>query len=354
MNLPSTRAVLGRLPSPRIRMPRLTVRAAPEQTRFEFRIGIAAILLTVVALVAAVAAFVIPFGETVYRAEFKNSGDVRVGDEVRVAGIVLGKVRDVVLVGDHAEIAFGIDSAVHVGVDSRVVIKLLTPIGGRYLSVEPAGPDTAAGKVIPRERTKTPYDLTAAMEAITPTLAALDASKLRETIAKLAGAFEEQPQAMNGILTSVNSLSAIIAQRRTEFSRALDVAKEYLKTLMNKLDRLQLAGEHVLDLYRMVASNRDGLVNLVAQIRRAFDYVTPIFRFADEQLGPVLEPLYDSMDKSVADLVGNKDALANMNQNLAQLLEWFARNTDNPYIRIDHSGATITDTPLCPAGKQGC
>ncbi|QLY29513.1 MlaD family protein [Nocardia huaxiensis] len=351
-----TTSTLERKPTalPRIRLPRLTVRSADAQRRFEFRIGIAAILVTVAALVAAVGAFVIPFGETVYRAEFATSGDVRVGDDVRVAGISLGKVRSVTLVGDHAEIAFGLDSAVHVGIDSRVVVKLLTPIGGRYLSVEPAGPDTAAGRVIPRERTKTPYDLGAVLEATTPSLAALDAGKLRETIAKLAGAFEEQPDALNGILTGVNSLSAVVAQRRDEFARALDVAKEYLETLVNKLDRLQLAGNHVLDIYRIVAANRDGLATMVGQIRRFFDYLTPIFRFADEQLGPALEPLYDTIDKSVAELVSNKDALASMSTNLRQLLEWFARNSDNPYVTVDHSGAIVTDTPLCPQGKAGC
>ncbi|MCU1647035.1 MAG: hypothetical protein JWN03_7310 [Nocardia sp.] len=354
MNLLSATAVLHRLAVPRIRFPRWTVRSAHAQNKFEFRVGIVAILVTVGALVAAVGAFVIPFGENVYRGEFKNSGDVRVGDDVRVAGISLGKVRTVTLVGDHAEIAFGLDSKVHVGVDSHVVVKLLTPIGGRYLSVEPAGPDTASGKIIPREHTKTPYDLSAAMEDVTPALAALDVGKLRETIGKLAGAFQQQPQALDGILNNVNSLSAIVAQRRAEFARALDVAKEYLETVMNKLDRLQLAGQHVLDVYRVVAANRDGLVNLVAQIRRAFDYITPVFKFADDQLGPVLDPLYDSMDKEVAELVSNKDALAGMNTNLAQLLEWFAKNSDNPYIRIDHSGATITDTPLCPHGKPGC
>ncbi|MBL1078949.1 MCE family protein [Nocardia sp. 2] len=339
---------------PRMRLPRLTVRAAEAQRRFEFRIGVAAILATVAALVAAVGAFVIPFGETVYRAEFASSGDVRVGDDVRVAGISLGKVRSVTLVGDHAEIAFGLDSEVRVGVDTRIVVKLLTPIGGRYLSVEPAGPDTAAGKIIPRERTKTPYDLSAAIEEVTPSLAALDAGKLRDTIAKLAGAFEEQPDALNGILTGVNSLSGVVAARRTEFARALDVAKEYLETLMNKLDRLQLAGEHVLDIYRLAAANRDGLITLVAQIRRMFGYVTPVLSFVDEQLGPALEPMYDTIDKAVAELVSNKDALAGMGENLRQLLEWFARNSDNPYVTVDHSGATVTDTPLCPRGRAGC
>lgn len=354
MNLPTPSFAFEGLSVLRIRLPRLTVRGAAAQTKFEFRIGIAAILVTVAALVAAVGAFVIPFGETVYRAELGNSGDVRTGDDVRVAGISVGKVRSVTLVGDHAEIAFGLDSKVRVGVDSRVTVRLLTPIGGRFVTVEPAGPGTAAGKIIPRERTKTPYDLSAALEQVTPALSALDTGKLRETIAKLAGAFEQQPAALNGILNSVNSLSAIIVQRRTEFARTLDVAKEYFETLMNKLDRLQLAGQHVLDLYRVIAANRDGLVNLAAQIRRAFDYVTPIFDAAQNQLGPALEPLYDTIDKSVADLVGNKDALASMNQNLARLLEWFARNSDNPYVKVDHSGAIVTDTPLCPAGKQGC
>ncbi|GAB0101755.1 hypothetical protein JMUB6875_07190 [Nocardia sp. JMUB6875] len=354
MNLPSGTMALQRVSFPRISLPRLTVRSANAQRKFEFRIGIAAIIVTVAALIASVGAFVIPFGETVYRADFASSGDLRNGDEVRVAGIKLGKVRGVTLVGDHAEVAFGLDSKVHLGVDTRAVVKLLTPIGGRYLSIEPAGTGNAAGRIIPREHTKTPYDLSDAIEQVSPALGSLDAGKLRETIAKLAGAFEQQPQALNGILHSVNNLSDIVVTRRTEFQRALDVAKDYLEVLMNKLDRLQLAGQHVLEVYRVIAANRDGLITMVGQLRRFFDYFTPIFAAAQNQLGPALEPLYDTIDKEVAELVRNKDALAGMNQNLARLLEWFARNSDNPYVTVDQSGATVVDTPLCPYGKPGC
>ncbi|MEV6556825.1 MlaD family protein [Nocardia sp. NPDC051756] len=329
-------------------------RSAELQRRFEFRIGIAAILLTVGALVVAVGAYVIPFGENVYRADFADSGDLRAGDDVRVAGISLGKVRSVTLVDDHAEIAFGLDQAVRVGVDSRLRIKLLTPVGGRYLSVEPAGAGTAAGKIIPRAHTKTPYDLAAAIEETVPALGQLDVGKLRETIAKLSGAFDEQPVALNQILTSVNRLSAIVAARKQEFERALKVAEEYVTTVLNKLDRISLAGEQVLGLYRVVAANRDELITLVAQIRRAFDYVTPIFAAVDNLAGPPLEQLYDAIDKSVAELMRNKGSLDGLDQNLRSLLEWFAKNSDNPYVRVDHSGAVVTDTPLCPQGRPGC
>ncbi|MFE3189636.1 MCE family protein [Nocardia sp. NPDC059240] len=349
--------LLERVPLPRISLPslpRLTVRSTEHQRRFEFRIGIAAILVTVGALLAAVGAYVIPFGQTVYRADFANSGDLRAGDDVRIAGITLGKVRAVTLVGDHAEISFDVDSKVHIGLDTTLRVKLMTPIGGRYLAVQPAGSGSAAGKIIPREHSKTPYDLSAALEDATPALAGIDAGKLRESISKLAGAFDQQPQALNDILTNVNSLSSIVAARRAEFSRALDIAKTYLEVVMNKMDRIQLAGQHVLDLYRVIAANREGLIRIIGEIRRAFDYITPIFDAADKQLGPVLEPLYDTIDKAVADLVNNKDALAGLDQNLVQLLDFFAKNTENPYVTVDQSGAVVTDTPLCPAGKPGC
>ena len=70
----------------------MKARTTDEQRRFEFRVGIAAIMVTVVALLVGVGAAVIPFGETVYRADFATSGDARIGDEVRVAGIPLGRL----------------------------------------------------------------------------------------------------------------------------------------------------------------------------------------------------------------------------------------------------------------------
>jgi phospholipid/cholesterol/gamma-HCH transport system substrate-binding protein len=332
----------------------MKARNALQQTHFEFRIGIGAIMITVVALLVGVGAAVIPFGETVYRADFASSGDARVGDEVRVAGIPLGKVRSVSLVGDHVEVEFGLDSDVHLGDDTQVHIKALTPIGGRYLDVKPAGEGNAEGKVIPRERNSIPFDLGSVFEASAPALMKLDGGKLRQSIAKLAGAFEQQPASLDKILQSVNKLSAIVFERKQQLERAVKVSTEMLEVMMSKIDRLGRAGEQVLDLYRDISARREQLVSLISQIRRLFDYVTVPVGLYSGLIEPTVEQGYDAMDKAVVELLSHKDELDRLSKEIEPVLRWFAQNSENPYLTVDQSGATVTGTPLCPTGTPGC
>lgn len=321
-------------------------RTADAQRRFEFRVGVVAIVTTVLSLMAAVGVAVIPFGDTIYRAEFAASGDAKAGDDVRVAGISLGRVRSVSLAGDHVEIAFSLDSKVHVGRDSRVVVKLLTPIGGRYLSVEPKGSGSAAGHLIARDHTKVPYDLSDTFEALPPALQNFDVHKMQDAITKLAAAFDQQPVALNQILSSTNSLSAIVLARKQQLQRAFDTLMTYVDVISKKLGHLQTVGQHILDVYQIVAANRESMILALANLREAFDGITPAADFFN-QPGTLLafHQAYDMIDKAVANLVQDKDELTRLGNNLGPLVTWFAQNSDNPYVHIDQSGHTIVETP---------
>ncbi|GAB20126.1 Mce family protein [Gordonia effusa NBRC 100432] len=329
-------------------------RAAQAQNRFELRVGIVALLVTIVALLVAAGTAVIPFGEKVYRAEFNSSGDARVGDEVRIAGIPVGSVRGIKLVRDHVEIEFSVDGKVRLGEETHVVIKLLTPIGGRYFDVKPAGKGTADGKLIPREYTSTPYDLSSALEVATPALMKLDASKLRKSISKLAGAFENRPNDFNILLGQVNKLSAIVYQRKQQLARALRVSTTYLDVVMGKMERIRAAGDQILEVYREVAQRREGIVVVVSQVRRLFDAITVPIHLYDQLIEEPLFQGFDMIDKSVVELLKHKKELDFVSKELEPLLRWFAGNSENPYFTVDDSNTTITGTPLCPTGRPGC
>ncbi|MFW0789582.1 MlaD family protein [Gordonia sp. CPCC 205333] len=329
-------------------------RAAKAQNRFEIRIGIVALLITVVSLLIAAATAVIPFGEKTYRAEFTSSGEARTGDEVRVAGIPVGKVRGIKLVRDHVEIDFSVDGKVRLGEQTHVQIKLLTPIGGRYVDVKPAGEGTADGRVIPREYTKTPYDLSSALETATPALMKLDASKLRKSISKLAGAFDNRPHDFDILLGQVNKLSAIVYARKQQLARALRVSTEYLDVVVGKMDRIKAAGDQILEVYREVALRREGVVVVVSQIRRLFDFITVPVDLYSQLIEEPLFQGFDMIDKSVVELLKYKKELDFISKEIEPLLRWFAGNTENPYFTVDDSKSSITGTPLCPTGRPGC
>lgn len=331
----------------------MKARTSDEQRKFEFQLGAIGILITIVALAAAVATAFLPFGETIYRADFNNSGGARPGDEVRVAGIRLGKIRDLTLVDDHVEVEFGLDKNVTLGDATRLEIKLLTPIGGRFMDVTPGGEGTSAGAIIPRERTKTPYDLSDALES-TSKLASVDAETLRKSFESLAGAFTEQPVALNQILDNVNKLSEILTARKGQMEQALKVSTEYVEAALSNTDKLSAMGAQVFDIYRMVAQRREEVVTVINQIRRVFDLIRRPIELYGELLEPTLQVSYEMMDRGLAELLAHKDELDRLSKDLEPFIAWLAENTKDGTISIDDSGATVTDTRLCPTGTPGC
>src|SRR6476620_11358154 len=68
-------------------------------------------------------------GGDTYYAAFSESGGLKANDEVRIAGVRVGKVDSVALDGDQVKVAFRIDSGADFGTDTRAVIKVKTLLG---------------------------------------------------------------------------------------------------------------------------------------------------------------------------------------------------------------------------------
>lgn len=197
----------------------------------QLRWGIAGVAVCSVLLLTAGALYVIPIGQRTYIADFKISGGARAGDEVRVAGINVGKIRAVDLVGDHVEVSFTVKSEVRVGRESTVEVKMLTPIGGHYLALDLHGEKELGDTHIPPERTGTPFELSDILDKGTPVFSKVDAATMRSTIGELNDALTGQPDALRGVLTNANELTGVLAERTGQLDTALQVSDEYVAAL---------------------------------------------------------------------------------------------------------------------------
>ncbi|MBL1074115.1 MCE family protein [Nocardia sp. 2] len=232
----------------------------------QLRWGIAGVVVCAVALLAAGTLYVIPFGQRTYIADFKISGGARAGDEVRVAGINVGKIRAVDLVGDHVEVSFTVNSDVRVGDRSAVEVKMLTPIGGHYLALSPVGDKDLGEKHIPPERTTTPFELSDILDRGTPIFGQVDATTLRGTIGELNSALEGQPDALRGVIGNANELTGLLAQRTAQLDTALQVSDEYIAAIAT--DKAMLA-----DFVRQLGTVADSLGNRKDDVVSVFNLV---------------------------------------------------------------------------------
>lgn len=233
--------------------------------------GVAGVVVSVVALVAAGVVYVLPFGEQTYTADFRISGGARPGDEVRIAGIDVGSVRSVELAGDHVEVRFTVDRDVHVGRDSAVAVKMLTPIGGHYLALQPRGEKPLGDGHIPPEHTSTPFDLNDIIDTATPVLSEIDGGTLRATVSEVNRALAGGPDGIRNVLGSVTGLTGSLAQRADQIDRAVEVADEYVAAIAD--DRQLLADVvHELGIVAVtLAPAKDDIVRVFTLLRRFLD-----------------------------------------------------------------------------------
>ena len=90
------------------------------------------------------------------------------GNEVRVAGVKVGKVTKVKLNGDKVRVTFKVKDA-WVGDRTTAMIRIKTLLGQKFVALDPQGTQPLSpGDPIPKERTLAPYDVNEAFNGLDP------------------------------------------------------------------------------------------------------------------------------------------------------------------------------------------
>ncbi|SEK76491.1 MCE family protein [Rhodococcus maanshanensis] len=284
----------------------------------------------VVVLLATVSAFflddlpLIGAGAT-YRAQFTEAAGLKPSNEVRIAGVKVGKVTAVELDGDKVEVAFKVKDA-WVGDQTTASIQIKTVLGQKYLALDPRGSDTLDPRdTIPLERTTSPYDVLDAFGDATTTLDAIDTTQLAQAMETLSDAFSGTPADIRASLDGVTRLSKTIGSRDDELRKLFAATADTSKVLADRnAEFTKLIGSAGL-LLSELNSRQQAISQLLTGTQRLSQQLTGLVKENEEQIGPALEQLRgvvqilqdnnDNLDKAIklyapftrlyANIVGN-------------------------------------------------
>ncbi|MBP1162606.1 phospholipid/cholesterol/gamma-HCH transport system substrate-binding protein [Rhodococcus sp. PvR044] len=250
----------------------------------------------VVALLATVSAFflddlpIIGAGAT-YRAQFTEAAGLKPSNEVRIAGVKVGKVTAVELDGDKVEVAFKVKDA-WVGDQTTASIQIKTVLGQKYLALDPRGSDTLdARDTIPLERTTSPYDVLDAFGDATTTLDAIDTPQLAQSMKTLSEAFSETPADIRASLDGVTRLSKTIGSRDEELRKLFAATADTSKVLADRnAEFTKLIGSAGL-LLGELNSRQQAISQLLTGTQRLSQQLTGLVKDNEAQIGPALEQL---------------------------------------------------------------
>jgi phospholipid/cholesterol/gamma-HCH transport system substrate-binding protein len=166
-----------------------------------------------------------------YSAEFTNASGLQAGDTVRIAGVEVGKVTAVALVGNHAGVSFSLDNSQHLTDTSKAAIHFENLLGQRFLALLPGAPGGAPlrpGGVIPLSRTTPAIDLTAVFDGFQPLFSALAPNQVNE----LAGSIIQVFQGESGTVSNLVEETAVITNNLADRQQVIDGLLSSLSSLL--------------------------------------------------------------------------------------------------------------------------
>ncbi|MGQ4618638.1 MCE family protein [Nocardia sp. R7R-8] len=189
-----------------------------------------------------------------YRALFTSASGMRTGDDVKVAGVPVGKVKSVEFAHDKlVEVAFTVDRDVPVLQGSTAAIRYKNLIGDRYLevTVHPDGTGRRSeNDPIPVSQTEPALDIDSLVNGFKPLLQGLDPDEANDLSASLIEVLNGRQQSIAQFIHQVGTLGNTLADRDQVIGamiRNLNLALGSITATGDKFDRL------VVDLQTLVS-----------------------------------------------------------------------------------------------------
>lgn len=293
------------------------------------RVGVAGVLVGALLLLAAFNIEDLPLigGGDAHTAAFRDASGLAPGNEVRVAGVKVGKVTGVELArgpqGPYVKVSFRTKDA-ELGSQTGATIRIKTVLGQKYLALQPKGDGTLKGE-IPLERTASPFDVLEAVQGLAGTLDQIDTTQLAQAFEVLSQTFQDTPAAVKASLTGLSRLSQTVAQRDVQLRELLSRAHKVTQVLADRDEEFRKLLTDANLLLAEVQKRRDAIHNLLTATSELADQLTGLVADNRETLKPALQKLR----AVVAVLQKNRANLEATLINLAPFVNAFANVVGN-------------------------
>ncbi|MEG9226916.1 MCE family protein [Aeromicrobium sp. Sec7.5] len=240
-------------------------------------------------------------GGDVYTAEFSEIGGLRSGDEVRVAGVTVGKVDSIELDGDKVLVGFRITGGEGFGPQTSAAIRIRTLLGASYLALTPAGEgDMKENATIPLSRTQAPYDVVQAFSDLAETTGAIDTDQLATALTTVSEVAAGSTVEFGEAIVGLSDLSANLAARNQQINDLLVGLDTVSGTLASRNAEIDTLFTDASTLFDAVVQRRDAIHTLLVSTQQISTELTALVDSTRADLKPALEQLQSVTDTLVS------------------------------------------------------
>lgn len=269
-----------------------------------------------------------------YSAQFANASGIEGGDLVRVAGVVVGQVKNVDIdEGNLVRVDFEVENDLRLTDATEVAVRYENLLGDRYLQLAQRpgkGVPLSAETVIPTSRTSPALDLDVLLNGFKPLFAGLDGAQVNELAENIVQTLQGRSGTVEQLLSRTGALTNAIADKDAAIGTLvtnlnvvlahLDENDSQLRGTLTQLQRLVSGlakdrdpiGQAVTSLGRMTVSLEDLLRSIRPALRTDIErtrLVTAIVNRNAEEVQRILVDVPRALQ--ILNRVGSHGALFN-------------------------------------------
>ncbi|TIC89327.1 MCE family protein [Nocardioides sp. GY 10113] len=253
-------------------------------------------------------------GTKTVTAYFPRTVSVYEGSDVRVLGVSVGEVEQVVPEGTRVKVVLRYDNQVRVPADADAMIVSPSVVGDRFIQLSPAytsGPVLADGATIAQSRTSVPLELDDIYDSIDRFSVALGpngANKngaLSDLLAQTAKNFGGQGAAFRRTIEDFGDLSATLDDNKEELFGSAARLESFLQTLAENDQTVRSFNRSLGQVSSLLAGERQELTAALSNLGVALDQVSG---FVQENRGALTRNIA-GLDRVSKVLVKRRDEL---------------------------------------------
>lgn len=202
--------------------------------------GVVTVALTMVATLVVGWLYISPPHRQLVTFYTDDAASVRGGDSVRVAGIDVGTVKNVSIEPNQVRVQLSVKDDVFVGDQTQVEVRMLTVVGGYFVTLVPLG-DRALGRdTIPMDRVTLPYSLIRTLSDATRVTDQVAPRQINESLDQLQqGLTGGNTEVLAKLLQAGNAVSEVMERQRGQLTSILNVSNEYIGQLNGNRELLE-------------------------------------------------------------------------------------------------------------------
>jgi phospholipid/cholesterol/gamma-HCH transport system substrate-binding protein len=230
-----------------------------------------------------------------------------------------------------------------VGSESTLDIKLLTPLGGHYVALDPKGALPLGRNVIPPQRVTLPFEVNDIIQAATPLIKEVNGQVIHDTFTEVANAANKYPDAVRDLLRSANALTTSMSKSTADFHRSLDFTNNGLRAMVAGRKQLITLFEQLDILGKVYTSKAVDIVeffSLLNELARVLDRITV---FYGREVAPIVNGLEDITDTLTAHPDRWGEALDGLGQTLNIVMPMLSGNG----VVFDQHNRLVPGQDLC-------